>query len=110
MVVVQGGGGEAHPVARAPYLEIGIDGNDQEIVLRLAEYRALRFGHADDFKLHAFRRNGLSDRSGPHKKLVLEIVPDERYVHVAIVLRLREKPSLFRLDVVDHTDIRRCAL
>src|ERR1019366_2278610 len=88
----------------------GVDGNDQEIVLRLAKYRALGFGHTDDFKHHAFRRNGLSDRTGPDEKLVLEVVPDKCHVHVAIVLDLGEEASLFRLHVGDHPDIGRCTL
>src|ERR1019366_9512361 len=110
MIVIQRRRGEAHSAARSPYLEIGVDWNDQEIVLRLAEDRALRFGHADDFKHHAFRRDGLSDGTRSRKKLVLEIVPDERHVPVAIILDLREKTSLFRLDIVDHRDIGRRAL
>src|ERR1022692_4221732 len=95
----------------SPDLEVGLDGDDEEIVLRLAEYRSLSFGHTDNFEHHAFRRNGLSNRTGGSgKKLVLEVVPDERHVHVAIVLDLGEKASVFRLDIVDHSDIGRRAL
>src|SRR5260370_36668011 len=106
MIVIQRGGGETHPVARTPDLEVRLDGNHQEIVLRLAEYRALHFRDAHYFKLHAFHRQGLSDRTGPPKKLFLKVVPDECDVHVAIVLDLGEETSLHGLQVGDHPDIR----
>ena len=56
VIVIERGGAVIHAVVRAPDLEIGLDRNDDEVVLRIAEYGALGLGHADHFERQAFER------------------------------------------------------
>ena len=53
--------GVAHAVARAVDFEVGLDRNDDEVVLRLAEDGAFGLGHADDLERKALHLDGLSD-------------------------------------------------
>ena len=102
--------GEIHAAARSPDLEVGLDRNDHEIVLRLAEDGTFGFGDADHLERQAIHRDGAADRVGAGEELVLDVVPDEGHVHAAVVLDVGEEAALCGLVVDDHRHIGRHTL
>ena len=100
----------AHAVARAPDLEIRLDRDHHEVVLRLPEDRPLRLRDADHFERNAFDDDRSARSHARREKLVLQIVPDERHVHVPVVLDLRNEASVLRFEIGNHADVRRRAL
>ena len=62
--------------ARAVDLEIGFGRDHQEVIARVAEHRALRFGHADHLERAAFHHDGFADRIRVGEELVFDVVAD----------------------------------
>src|SRR5262249_23161579 len=88
MAVIDRGARVGHAIARSPDLEVGLNRDDDEVVLRLAEHRSLRLADTDHLERNALDLDRLADRAGSGKELVLQIAADESYIHVARIFGL----------------------
>ena len=96
MVLIDGRGRVVHAAARAVDLEVRLDGNDDEVVLRLAEDAALGLGDADHLKRPALDLDGLADRIDVREEAVFMSLPMKATAQVALVLDFGEEAARFR--------------
>src|SRR6202030_2981613 len=90
---------EIHAAARTPDLKICLDRNDDEVILRLPEDGSLGFRQPHDLERKTLDYNGFPDHLPAGKELLLQVVPEARHVHVALVLDFGDESSLLRFIV-----------
>ena len=79
------------PDLLAVHLEVGLDWNDHEIVLRLAEDTSLSLCYPDYFERPALDLNHFADRIGVRKELLPHVIADKSYVEPFFILGLGEE-------------------
>src|SRR5712692_7061547 len=82
--------GVSDALAGAVDLEVGLDRNIHETILRVAEYAALRYRYPDHRKRAAFNLEALSEGIRAAKQIVLDIASHHRHRGMMIVLNIRE--------------------
>ena len=103
--LVDGLGDQADAVAAAVGLEVALDRDHDEVVLRVAEDAAQRLGHADHFVRAAFDRDGLADGVAALEEARADIVADEDHRRVAAHLFVGDAAAGIDLHVVDGRDV-----
>ena len=98
---------EAH--ARPVNFEISFGRNRGEVVLRLPEHAAFRFGHADHFERHPVDADAFPDGIGAGEKPFLEIRAQEDHVHMAPVLDVGDEAPGIDLGIGHHRPVGRGA-
>src|SRR5256885_2109219 len=101
MFLAVGLGKDANSIAIAVSLEIALDRDHHEIVLRLAEHAAQRLSHADHFVRLALHLDHLAQRIAPLEEADTDIVADERYGRVPPYLFIGNTAAQIDLYVVD---------
>src|SRR5262249_31052497 len=102
--MVDGDGGVIHPITEAPGFEVGLGGDYDKVVLRLAENRDFGFCDADDFEGNALNGKCFSHRA-TGKQLVFYIAAEESDIHVAVIFDFGKEPSFIRFKIQNDADI-----
>ncbi len=105
VLLVDGFGDQADSVVRAVGLEVALDGNHHEVVLRVAEHAAQRLGDADHFVRIAFNLDGLADRVAVREEARANIVADEGHRRVAADLFVGDAAAGIHLNIVDGGNV-----
>ena len=90
---------------RSPNFGKRVDGNNDEVVLRIAEHRAFRLGDAHHLERQTLERQRLPNGIAAGKEFGLDVVADEGDVHAPAIFDLGEKAALYRLEIEDDTDV-----
>ncbi len=101
MRLVDGLGEQADAGVAAVGLEIALDRDHHEVILRIAKHAAQRLGDADHLVRHAFHRDGLAYGIGSREKARADVVADEHYRRVAANLLVGDGAAAIDLNVVD---------
>ena len=105
MLLAAGLGDHADAVAAAVGLEVAFDRDHDEVVLRVAEDAAQRFGRADHFVGAAFDLDELADGVAAFEEARAHIVAEEDDGGVAADLFVGDAAADVDLDVVDGRDV-----
>ena len=98
-------GDDADAVAAAVRLEVALDGDHHEVVLRVAEDAAQRLRHADHFVGNALHLDGLADRVAPFEEALAQVVADEDHRRVTAHFFVGDGAADVHLDIVDGRDV-----
>ena len=103
--LVDGPGDHANAVATAVGLEVGLDGDQDEVVLGFSEDASQCLGDAHDLVRIAFDGDGLAERVLGFEEARADVVADEGYGRVAAHFLVGDAAAVIHLHVVDGENV-----